>query len=283
MATNRLHPSSGARRRTAVVVACIPALIAIDTEVRTPSMVSETETRYDVETPADEYHEGEEELEGRVSPQHDSRRPTVTAAFQRESYRPGSLARLTIAGPATRVSIQLFRAGPERTEPRANDVMTGAPVTPRIPVGAVVGGRVVRIPVRRWQSGLYFARLTAHGKRVGHAPFILRPARLGEHRIAVVLPTFTWQAYNRRDTNGEGRGETRYADWQRKTACSSGPTCTAASRRTTVATTSGSCAGSHTQAVRSITSATPTSTPSGAATTSPARTRCSSSPATTSM
>ena len=32
----------------------------------------------------------------------------------------------------------------------------------------------------------------------------LRPRRLGEHRVAVVLPTLTWQAYNFRDDDGDG-------------------------------------------------------------------------------
>ena len=42
--------------------------------------------------------------------------------------------------------------------------------------------------------------------------FVVRPRRLGEHRVAVVLPTLTWQAYNLRDENGDGRGDSWYAD-----------------------------------------------------------------------
>ena len=37
---------------------------------------------------------------------------------------------------------------------------------------------------------------------------MLRPRRLGEHRVAVVLPTLTWQAYNFRDDDGDGKPDT---------------------------------------------------------------------------
>ena len=36
--------------------------------------------------------------------------------------------------------------------------------------------------------------------------------------MAVVLPTMTWQAYNLRDENGDGIGDTWYADWRIHTA-----------------------------------------------------------------
>src|SRR5207302_209747 len=35
--------------------------------------------------------------------------------------------------------------------------------------------------------------------------------------IAVVLPTLTWQAYNLRDDNGDGKGDSWYADWSQHT------------------------------------------------------------------
>ena len=54
-------------------------------------------------------------------------------------------------------------------------------------------------PVGAWPSGLYFARLAAVDGRVGFAPFVVRPRVHGEHRVAIVLPTLTWQAYNLRD------------------------------------------------------------------------------------
>src|SRR5262249_7696958 len=60
-------------------------------------------------------------------------------------------------------------------------------------------------------SGLYFARLTSRDGRVGYAPLVVRPRRLGDNRVAVVLPTQTWQAYNFRDDDGDGRPDTWYA------------------------------------------------------------------------
>jgi hypothetical protein len=63
------------------------------------------------------------------------------------------------------------------------------------------GDRVARHPL--------LAQLQA-GDLTGFAPFVVTPRRLGEHRELVVLPTFTWQAYNFRDDDGDGRGDTWY-------------------------------------------------------------------------
>jgi hypothetical protein len=46
---------------------------------------------------------------------------------------------------------------------------------------------------------------------------VVRPRRLGAHRVAVVLPTLTWQAYNLRDDDGDGQGDSWYADWTHHT------------------------------------------------------------------
>ena len=69
-----------------------------------------------------------------------------------------------------------------------------------------------------WPTGLYFAQLTAKGGRIGYAPFVVPPRRLGQSRVAVVLPTRTWQAYNFRDDDGDGLGDTWYATTTRHTA-----------------------------------------------------------------
>jgi hypothetical protein len=53
---------------------------------------------------------------------------------------------------------------------------------------------------------LYYARVTTPGIGFWYAPFVLRPQRLGVHRVLVVLPTNTWQAYNFED------GDSWYAD-----------------------------------------------------------------------
>jgi hypothetical protein len=209
MATNRTNPKGGARRRIHLVA--LVAVLALVTGLG--GRGHEPAEEYEVETAADEYHEGEEEeLEGRVPRNKDSKRPTVEAGFTRESYTPGEIARLMINATAREITIEIVRAGLEDAQPKANDVMDGKPVTPVRVIGAVSGHHVITVRVGEWPSGLYFVRLRASGERLGHAPFIVRPRRLGTNRVAVVLPTFTWQAYNWRD------GKSWYANWRRKTA-----------------------------------------------------------------
>ena len=115
------------------------------------------------------------------------------------------------------LKLQIFRSGPERVVTRTTSTMNGVPVTPKRSIGDSPGRRVVPLAIGDWPSGLYYARLRAADGRVGFAPFVVRPRRLGEHRVAVVLPTLTWQAYNLRDEDGDGRGDSWYADWKHKT------------------------------------------------------------------
>ena len=90
--------------------------------------------------------------------------------------------------------------------------MQGVPVTRTAHVGRSRGQR----PDPRSNRRLADAASTSHGStaadgRVGFAPFVVRPRSLGEHRVAVVLPTLTWQAYNLRDDDGDGKGDSWYA------------------------------------------------------------------------
>jgi len=142
----------------------------------------------------------------------------VDAAFARESYVAGSTARLSVATDARSLRLDVLRSGPGHDPRPTNfDVFgptVGEPVTlawnhPNAPSS-------VDFRVGNWPSGVYFIRLTADDGRVGYAPLIVRPARLGEHRVAVVLPTFTWQAYNFEDENGDGWGDTWYASWDNR-------------------------------------------------------------------
>jgi N,N-dimethylformamidase beta subunit-like, C-terminal len=159
----------------------------------------------------------QEELEGRA-PTAEELRPSVEAAFPHESYAPGTSASLVIFNDARGVKVRIFHIGPEHAHTVGNSQMQGVPVTGTEPIGMVRKGSAVQIRVGNWTSGLYFARLTASDGRVGFAPFIVRPRSLGEHRVAVVLPTLTWQAYNLRDDNGDGKGDTWYANWKVHTA-----------------------------------------------------------------
>src|SRR5262245_18963000 len=143
--------------------------------------------------------------------------PSVEAAFARESYPPGATANLVISNAAPGIRMQVFRSGPERIVTRSDLTMNGVAITPRRSLGSSNGRRVVHLRVGQWPSGLYFARLRAADGRVGFAPFVVRPRKLGVSRVAVVMPTLTWQAYNLRDEDGDGAGDSWYAQWGTKT------------------------------------------------------------------
>jgi len=154
----------------------------------------------------------EEQLEGRA-PTAEELEPSVEAAFASESYVPGGTARLVFFGRAAAARVRMFRVGPEQARTDGNDEMRGDPVGRPITIGTVAAGRSVPIRLGLWPSGLYCARIDALGGLVGFAPFVLRPRRLGEHAVAVVMPTLTWQAYNLRDDDGDGKGDSWYAHW----------------------------------------------------------------------
>jgi hypothetical protein len=194
MATNSHIQSGGARRRLvqALALAAMAILVGFGHAKALPV--------YELD-----------DDDGRDAAAQHSHRPTVEAAFPLESYGPGSTARLVITDTARRVSIQIRRVGPEEGIVRGNDVMTGVAMTPKRAIGRVSGRRIVDVRLGNWPSGVYFAELTAPRGRVGYAPFVLHPRHLGENRVAVVMPTQTWQAYNHRDDNGDGRADTWYA------------------------------------------------------------------------
>jgi hypothetical protein len=160
---------------------------------------------------------GDRPLDGRA-PTTAELTPSVEAAFTRESYAPGATARLVISNAGRGIRLQILRSGPERLVTRSDVTMNGVPVSPSRSLGAVSGHRTVDVRIGEWPSGLYVARLRAADGRVGFAPFVVGPRRLGEHRVAVVMPTLTWQAYNLRDEDGNGVGDSWYAHWQTKTA-----------------------------------------------------------------
>ena len=164
--------------------------------------------------------EVEEAREGSVP---DSARPTVEAAFESESYRPGSAASVLFFNSGDRMTLRFFLVGAGvgkwgngLLEP--NDVMRGTPVGSELALARVRRGERIHLRIGNWPSGLYYLEITAPGGRVGYAPFVLAPKRLGEHPIGVVLPTQTWQAYNYRDDNRDGVGDTWYAGQGQTTA-----------------------------------------------------------------
>jgi hypothetical protein len=151
-------------------------------------------------------------LEGRV-PSVEELSPSVEAAFQAESYKPGDVATLAFFNRATGVKLQIFRSGPEHTVTVGNSEMLGVAVRPPRPVGTVGPGSRIRLTIGAWPTGVYFARLDAADGGTGFAPLIVTPRKLGAHRVAVVMPTLTWQAYNLRDDDGNGKGDSWYFSW----------------------------------------------------------------------
>jgi hypothetical protein len=138
----------------------------------------------------------------------------VDAAFTKRSYAPGDAAELRLATDARLLHLQVF-AYQSPGRPSEQDVRTsGLAKTGPIRVDwSAHRDRPALLRVVRagdWPSGLYFVRATASDRRVGYAPFIVRPRRLGTHRVAVVLATNTWAAYNFADADGDGWGDSWY-------------------------------------------------------------------------
>jgi hypothetical protein len=128
-------------------------------------------------------------------------------------YMPGQTAVASVATDARQLDVDVlsFRNGRGAVDPK-----TGAsPIAPPVALAwrghRKAPGRV-RIHIGDWPSGLYFVRITSKDRRVGYAPFVIRPPVLGTSRIAVVLPTNTWQAYNFADANGDGWGDSWYVN-----------------------------------------------------------------------
>jgi hypothetical protein len=139
----------------------------------------------------------------------------IDAAFAKQSFEPGQRGVLSVSADAPELEFQVFRTGPEDFVTYADYLLEGEPVTEprtidwtrRRDAPATIG-----FTIGDWPSGLYFVKLTSPDDRVGYAPFVVRPVALGiASRVAVVLPTNTWQAYNFWDADGDGWGDTWYA------------------------------------------------------------------------
>ena len=138
----------------------------------------------------------------------------VDAGFLEPSYAPGQEAAVLLSTDAKVLTFQVFAYG-GGAFPTIRDLRTsGEAMTSAARVDwsahrdAPAAIRVVR--PGDWPSGLYFLRINSADGRVGYAPFIVKPRSLGGHRIAVVLATQTWQAYNFADSNGDGWGDSWY-------------------------------------------------------------------------
>ena len=75
--------------------------------------------------------------------------------------------------------------------------------------------------VGHWESGLYFVA-AASGRTARRLRTLRRRAATHRRaRVAVVLPTLTWQAYNFRDDDGDGTADSWYARQAREHASDS--------------------------------------------------------------
>ncbi|MDQ6776266.1 MAG: hypothetical protein M3071_08635, partial [Actinomycetota bacterium] len=127
----------------------------------------------------------------------------MTALFDQPSYSPGQVAELRVVADATRLTVQpiaAFSKSHDPSTPIGNDPAVG----PARTVAWHPGAGTLAVRIGSWASGVYFVRVrSARGQVV--APVVVRPAHLGRASVAVIVPTYTWQAYNRRG------GDTWYA------------------------------------------------------------------------
>lgn len=137
----------------------------------------------------------------------------LEAFFAARSYGPGALAGLQIRSSSPWLKIAVFRSGPEGKRTPGDSTMLGVPVAPeRVVRWRRAGWGTVPLRLQYWPSGLYFARIKARVGRTFFAPFVLRAQPIVRSRVAVVLPTNTWQAYNFRDDDQDGIPNTWYAN-----------------------------------------------------------------------
>lgn len=146
----------------------------------------------------------------------------IDAGFPRPSYAPGQTAEVEVATDAKSLRAQVFAYGnwfrPTALDLRSGGAAMTAPVGIDWSAHRSAPGVLRIVRAGDWPSGLYFLRLTAGDGRVGYAPFVLRPRALGSTaRVAVVLATNTWQAYNFRDANGDGWGDSWYVSDRTRT------------------------------------------------------------------
>lgn len=142
----------------------------------------------------------------------------VEATFGRRSAVPGERVDLRVQTDAPWLKLTLLHCGPEEGPTNSNYEMRGIQIRePKRIDLSQRRGRVTSVPVTLdvEASGLYAARLEGPSGHLGFAPIVVRPA-VPTQRVAVVLPTTTWQAYNFYDRNGDGFGDTWYSLWTHK-------------------------------------------------------------------
>jgi hypothetical protein len=141
----------------------------------------------------------------------------VDAAFATRTAKAGDTVDLFLRTDASSLTLQMMRSGLEQVPTYSNDNLNGIPVGSPIAIDwRSYRNQPGAVPVplsSDWGAGIYFARIDADDGRFGFAPIVIHPPAPTQ-RIAVVIPTSTWQAYNFYDANGDGWGDTWYARWK---------------------------------------------------------------------
>jgi hypothetical protein len=157
-------------------------------------------------------------LDGRVQTQQAVVRVLgVDAAFAERGAAPGDEATVVVSADADALSVQIVRSGPETEPTYANNeikgVAVGAPFTVDWAANRAAPAAITVPAGTDWPSGVYAAQITTDDGRRGFAPLVVRPTA-PRARVAVVMPTSTWAAYNFYDADGDGWGDTWYARWR---------------------------------------------------------------------
>jgi hypothetical protein len=143
----------------------------------------------------------------------------VEATFDRRGAIPGDTVHLTVLCDAPWLRLTVLRCGAEKEPTYSNSLMNGVPVAPpqRIDLRGHRDGPYTfafQLP-SVLTTGVHCVRLDGPAGHIGFAPIVIRPPAPTQ-RVAVVMPTTTWQAYNFYDENGDGFGGTWYALWSQK-------------------------------------------------------------------
>ncbi len=129
----------------------------------------------------------------------------IHVRFARESYAPGDVATLRVDSPVRSLAVRFV------------DVVDERPVSKERRIAILGRETTVGVGIGRWQPGVYAAELSGGGI-VSRAPLVVRAASAARPRVAVVLPTRTWEAYNLTDGDGDGTGDSWYATRRRESA-----------------------------------------------------------------
>ena len=138
----------------------------------------------------------------------------IEAGFTQRSYLAKERMALRVLADAPSLTLTFVRVGHGPDPSLRSDEIVGLQMGDPVQLdwtGKRSTRQTISLQTGDWPSSLYAVRLESPDGRVGFAPFVLRPTTAGGGRVAVVLPTNTWQAYNLYDADGDGWGDTWYA------------------------------------------------------------------------